>query len=63
MIYTILRMGKYFQKCLASNTPKIGFLKLWLGEKKLGQIRYVTSYPEHVAMPHIKQYSYVQSEK
>ena len=43
MIYVLPEMDKNFQRYLASNTPKIGFLKSWPGEKRLGGISSLTS--------------------
>ena len=66
MLYTIHRTDKYFQRYSASNTPKIGFLKLWPGEKRLGRISSVTSYREHVPILHIKtiqKYCHMRSKK
>ena len=54
LVANVLQTDKYLQGYLESNTPKIGFLKLWSGEKKLGRIGSVTSYREHVAMPYEK---------
>ena len=31
MIYVLPEIDKNFQRYLASNTPKLGFLKSWLG--------------------------------
>ena len=45
---------------------KVGFLKSWPAEKRLGRISSVASYREHVAMPHIKTIQvicHVRSEK
>ena len=66
MLYTILQMDNYFQRYSASNTPKIGFLKLWPGEKRLGRISSVTSYREHVLILYIKtiqKYCHMRSKK
>ena len=44
---------KYFQRYLASNTQKMGFLNSWPGKKRLGRISSVRSYEERVATPRI----------